>query len=139
MSKPLTTIFSSCDELLALQAKVRILSSLQSHFASVAPGYLARSAQVIGLQHGQLSIAATNATVAAKLRQLAPELAILLQNRGCEVSGIRIKVQVSFDLPQPKRTPRKLSPAAQRALQAFSMELDDSALKRTLQRLSHKS
>jgi hypothetical protein len=121
-----------------LLTKVQTLSSLQSHFVSVAPGNLARSAQVIGLQHGQLSIASANATVAAKLRHLAPELIILLQDRGCEVSGIRIKVQVSFDLPGPIHTPRKLSPTAQRTLNEFSNKLDDSALKKSLQRMSRR-
>lgn len=139
MSKPIKTLFSDCHELLTLLTKVQTLSSLQSHFVSVTPDYLARSAQVLGLQHGQLNIAAANATVAAKLRHLAPELVALLQNRGCEVSGIRIKVQVSFDLPQPRHTPRKLSPTAQRTLQEFSNELGDSALKKALQRMSNGS
>jgi hypothetical protein len=138
VSQPLKTVFSSNQELLVLLTKVQTLSSLQRHFASVAPGNLANSVQILGLQHGQLSIAATNATIAAKLRQLAPELVIQLQNRGCEVSGIRVKVQVSFDLPQPRHIPRKLSDTAQKALQKFSMSLGDSTLKDALERMSKK-
>lgn len=131
-------MFSNSQELLGLLTKVQTLSSLQRHFASVVPANLAHSSQILGLQHGQLSIAAANATIAAKLRHLAPELVILLQNRGCEVSGIRVKVQVSFDLPQPRHTPRKLSDTAQKTLQKFSMSLGESALKDALERMSKK-
>jgi hypothetical protein len=39
------------------------------------------------------SLLASNAAVAAKLRQLKPRLETLLQERGWQVSAIRIKVQ----------------------------------------------
>ena len=39
------------------------------------------------------SLLAANAAVAAKLRQLKPRLEALLQERGWQVSSIRIKVQ----------------------------------------------
>jgi hypothetical protein len=93
--------------------------------------------QVLGLQIGTLSIAVANATVAAKLRQLAPELVVLLQNRGCEVSGIRVKVQVSFDRLQPKPAPHKLSRTAQNALNELSLSLNDnSPLKLALEKMA---
>ena len=102
----------------------------------VAPPRLAQSGQVLGLQSGTLTIAAGNAAVAAKLRQLAPELVVMLQNRGCEVSGIRVKVQVSFSRSQPVSTPRKLGKTAQDALTEFSQTLDDSPLKLALKKLA---
>ena len=102
----------------------------------IAPPHLVQSAQVLGLHLGTLSIAVANATIAAKLRQLAPELVVKLQNRGCEVSGIRVKVQVSFDRNRPKPAPRKLSRAAQNALNGLSLNLDDSPLKTALERMA---
>lgn len=105
---------------------------------AVMPSYLAQTCQVLGVQSGTLSIAVANATVAAKLRQLAPELIDLLQNRGCEVSGIRVKVQVAYPVERPKSAPRKLGNTAQRALQELSLSLEDSPLKLALKKMAQQ-
>ena len=138
MAQHLKTLLNGNQELRPLLAKAQALSALQRHFISVAPPHLAQSSQVqvLGLQLGTLSIAVANATVAAKLRQLAPELTIMMQNRGCEVSGIRVKVQVSFDRLQPKPAPHKLSKTAQNALNELSLSLNDSPLKLALEKLA---
>lgn len=136
MTQRLKTLLSSAQELRPLLTKAQALSALHSHLISVAPPHLVQSAQVLGLQLGTLSIAVANATIAAKLRQLAPELVVKLQNRGCEVSGIRVKVQVSFDRGRPKPAPRKLSKTAQNALNGLSLTLSDSPLKTALDRMS---
>ena len=139
MTQHLKTLISGNHELRPLLTKAQALLALQHHFTSVAPPHLTHSVQVLGLQLGTLSIAVANATVAAKLRQLAPELVTLLQNRGCEVSGIRVKVQVSFERLQPKPIPHKLSKAAQNALQELSLSLSDSPLKVALERMAKKN
>jgi len=95
-----------------------------------------QSLQVLGLQLGSLSIAVANSTIAAKLRHLAPELVVKLQSRGCEISGIRVKVQVSFDRNPSRSRPRALSVTAQNALNEFSLGLDNSPLKATLSRMT---
>ena len=138
MAQHLKTLLNGNQELRPLLAKAQALSALQRHFISVAPPHLAQSSQVqvLGLQLGTLSIAVANATVAAKLRQLAPELVVMMQNRGCEVSGIRVKVQVSFDRLQPKPAPHKLSKTAQNALNELSLSLNDSPLKLALEKLA---
>ena len=138
MVQQLKTLLNGNLELLPLLAKAQALSALQRHFISVAPPHLVQSGQVqvLGLQLGTLSIAVANAAVAAKLRQLAPELAIKMQDRGCEVSGIRVKVQVSFDRLQPKPAPHKLSKSAQNALNELSVNLADSPLKLALEKLA---
>lgn len=138
MAQQLKTLLSVNRELLPLLDRAQALSALQHHFISVAPPHLAQSGQiqVLGLQLGTLSIAVANATVAAKLRQLAPELAVMMQSRGCEVSGIRVKVQVSFDRPQPKPTRHELSKTAQNALNDLSSMLSDSPLKLALEKMA---
>jgi hypothetical protein len=138
VSQRLKTLLSGNQELHPLLTKVQALSALQSHFTAVAPPHLTQSVQILSLQLGTLSVAAANAAVAAKLRQLAPELVVLMQNRGCEVSGIRVKVQVSFDRLQPKPAPHKLSKTAQNALQELSLNLNDSPLKLALEKLTKK-
>jgi len=139
VAQHLKTLLNGNQELRPLLAKAQALSALQHHFISVAPPHLAQSSQVqvLGLQLGTLSIAVANATVAAKLRQLAPELTNMMQNRGCEVSGIRVKVQVSFDRLQPKPAPHKLSKTAQNALNELSLSLSDSPLKLALQKMAN--
>lgn len=138
MAQHLKTLLSGNQELRPLLAKAQALSALQRHFINVAPPHLAQSSQiqVLSLQLGTLSIAVANATVAAKLRQLAPELVVLMQGRGCEVSGIRVKVQVSFDRLQPKPSPHKLSKKAQNALNELSLSLNDSPLKLALEKMA---
>lgn len=133
------SLLGSAPELRPLVSKAHALSALQRHFIKAAPPYLAQSCTVLGLQFGTLTIAAANATVAAKLRQLAPELVVLLQNRGCEVSGIRVKVQVGYSPPQPRQQPRELSRTARNALNNFSDSLNESPLKQALQRISRKA
>ena len=123
-------------ELQPLLTKAQTLTALKNHLIGVAPPNLVQSVQVLSLQLGTLSIAAANATVAAKLRQLAPELIDKLQNRGCEVSGIRVKVQVSFDSMQPKPVPRKLGKTAQDALNKLGLSLDDSPLKQAIEKMA---
>jgi hypothetical protein len=130
------SLLSGNQELRPLLAKAQALSALQRHFSSVAPPHLAQSSQILGLQSGTLSVAVANAAVAAKLRQLAPELVVLLQNRGCEVSGIRVKVQVSYNRSQPAATPRRLGKTARRALNDLSQTLDDSPLGLALKKMA---
>ena len=141
MAQHLKTLLNNEQELGPLLAKAQTLSALQRQFIRVAPAYLAQSGQVqvLGLQLGTLSIAAANATIAAKLRQIAPELTTLMQGMGCEVSGIRVKVQVSFDRLQPQ-APHQLSKTARNALDELSQNLDDnSPLKLALEKMARKA
>lgn len=137
MTQQLKSLLSNAQELQPLIVKAQTLTALQSHLIAVAQPYLALSAQVqvLGLHLGTLSIAAVNATIAAKLRQLAPEMVAKLQHRGCEVSGIRVKVQVSFDRRPPTPEPRKLGKAAQNAINDLCEGLASSPLKSALKRM----
>ena len=141
MVQHLKSLLKNNQELRPLLAKVQALTALQKHFISIAPSHLAQSGQiqVLSLHLGTLTIAVANASVAAKLRQLAPELAAKMQRKGCEVSGIRIRVQVSFDRFQRKSAPHKLSKSAQKTLNEFSQSLDRSPLKLALEKLAEKN
>ena len=138
MVQRLKSLLNSNQELRPLLAKAQMLSTLQRHIISITPPDLARSGQiqVLGLHQGTLNIAVANASVAAKLRQLAPGLASAMRGMGHEVSGIRIKVQVSFDRLQPKPAPHKLSQTAQKALAEFSQTLQESPLKLALEKMA---
>lgn len=138
MSQHLKKLLYCSQELSPLLAKVEALSVLQRHFTSVIPPHLAQSSQVLGMHQGTLNVAVANAAIAAKLRQLAPELTALLENRGCEVNGIRFTVQVSYDSPRPNPAPREISQIAQKTLHEFSQCLDESPLKQALNKLAGK-
>lgn len=138
MTQHFKSLLDGNPELFLLASKTKALLALQRHFMSVAPPHLAQSSQVLSLKQGALSVAVANATAAAKLRQLAPELAAMMRNRGCEVSGICVKVQVAVSYMPPKPPPRKLDKTAQDALSELSMSLEDSPLKFALKRLSEK-
>ncbi|MDD5383387.1 MAG: DciA family protein [Gallionella sp.] len=135
MAQRFKSLLSGNQELRPLLAKAQALSALHRHFIGVAPPHLAQSSQVLGLQSGTLSVAVANAAFAAKLRQLVPELIVMLQNRGCEVSGIRVKVQVSFHRSHPVSIPRKLGKTARDALNELSQTLGDSPLKLALKKM----
>lgn len=90
----------------------------------------------MGLKNGTLNVAASNGTIAAKLRQLAPEITLKLQEEGCEVSGIRVKVQVSYAAPVRKRIPRLLSKTARDSLHELSERMENSPLKNALEKFS---
>ncbi len=113
--------------------------TLQRHYESIAPPALARSSQVLRLYQQTLFIAANNGAVAAKLRQMAAELISRFQARGCEVTGIQIKVQVSSPpRPVPPHS-RQLGKAAKDALNELDEQLTDSPLKSALRRLVRRT
>ena len=136
MTQRLKSLLNSDSELRPLLDKAQALSVLQRHFAGVVPPHFAQFSQVLSLQSGILGIAVANAAVAAKLRQLVPELIAGLQKGGCEVSGIRVKVQVSFSPSRPESSPRKLGKAARSALNGLSQTLGDSPLRLALKKLA---
>ena len=140
MVQRLKTLLGSSQELRPLLAKAEVLSELRRRFAAVAPPGLAGSGrlQVLGLHLGTLSIAVANPGIAAKIRQLAPQLAVLMRRSGFDVSGIRVKVQVSAEPPRPAPVPRRLGHSAQKALDEFSRTLDESPLKHALERMAKK-
>lgn len=86
-----------------------------------------------------LIIGADNGAVAAKLRQISNELISSFLTRGCEVTGIQIRVQVRI---QPQVEPprlRKIGQNGKKALEEFAFELEDSPLKDALKRLAKRS
>lgn len=83
-----------------------------------------------------LVIAADNGTVAAKLRQLAPGFTQLFQNRGYEITGIQIRVQVVLPITTRPPRPPSLSAIGRQQLVDFTVKLQDSPLKTALQRLA---
>ena len=128
-------LLNSLPELQALNRELRQLAALQSALAEVLPANLATSASVALVKAGELILVADNGAVAAKLRQIAPRILSSLRQRGYEITGIRLQVQVrTRDNPLPQKQ-ISLSSEARNAIDSLSSQLDPSPLKAALKRL----
>ena len=139
MPHRLNAYLASNQELRQLSSKASQLAALQRHYASIAPPALQRSSQVLRLHQQTLFIAADNGAVAAKLRQMTTELISLFQARGCEITGIQIKVQVAAPPRTIPAEPRRLGKEARDALSELQENLADSPLKNAIKRLARRS
>ena len=128
-------LIDTLPELQALNREIRQILALQSVLAEVLPGNLSTSARVASVRAGELILFADNGAVAAKLRQMAPRILICLRQRGYEITGIHLQVQVRVrynPLPQKQIS---LSSGARNAIDLLSERLNASPLKTALSRL----
>jgi hypothetical protein len=130
-------VIASSGTLKALARQAQHLRDLQQFFLESTPAALAAASRVANLKAGTLLILADNAAVAAKLRQLAPRLLLHFKERGIEVTGIRVEVQVKPHKIKAEDdiTKRSLPPDAIRDFSALSDALPASPLKSALSRL----
>ena len=138
MSKRLNSYFDASQELRQLSLKAEQLLALQRHYERIAPPSLVRASRVLQFEQQTLTLAANNSAAAAKLRQLAPDLAQLFQKRDQEVTRIQVRVQVTLPPAIHTSTPVSLSTAGRERLIELAVELPDSPLKSALQRLAKK-
>lgn len=138
MSQRLNSYFGASNQLLQLSRKAGQLTALQRLYERLVPATLGRSSHVLQLEQQTLLLAASNGAVAAKLRQLAPQLATLFQNEGCDVREIQVTVQVVVPPVKHAAAPATVSAAGRQSLTELADTLPDSPLKSALQRLANK-
>lgn len=125
-------------ELQGLTRQVKRLSALQGTLAEALPANLAASVALAVAETGELLLYADNGAVATKLKHLAPRILIFLQQRGVEVTGIRVQVQAGIrhnPLPQKQIL---LSPEGRKAIQDLAKRIESSPLKSALEQLSRR-
>jgi len=128
-------LLDSLPELQALNRELRQLAALQKALAEVVPGNLATSASVALVKAGELILVADNGAVAAKLRQMAPRILASLRQRGYDITGIRLQVQVRIrDNPLPQKQ-ISMTAGASDAIDLLSKRLTPSPLTAALKRL----
>ncbi|MBI4938952.1 MAG: DUF721 domain-containing protein [Nitrosomonadales bacterium] len=132
----MNSYLDASQELRQLSLKAGWLLSLQRHYEQLAPPSLTRASRVLAMEQQTLVLSADNGAVAAKLRQLAPELARLFQNAGCEVTRIQVRVQVALPPARHVSAPTQLSAAGRKKLVELAGELPDSPLRNALRRLA---
>lgn len=125
---------NSSSSLRALAVEAKRIAALQQVFRNIAPPELTQACCVKQLRAGILFLLAENATVAAKLKQLAPRLLTSYQKQGVEVTSIRVQVQVREASPQSAARPalKQLSLESIENLERLATGLEDSPLKQAL-------
>lgn len=126
-------------ELVALKARANETQAAQAIWAAIAPANLAQVSHASSIKNNQFTVFADNNAVAAKIKLFIPSLLIKLENQGCEVTAIRVKVQVKSS-PQPKlKTLKKLSVHAAAEINQLSIKLSGTPLGDALARLAKKA
>jgi hypothetical protein len=112
------------------------LCILQKQYAQLVPAPLGLFSRVLQLNHNVLTLSANNGAVAAKLRQLAPELVELFKKNSYDIDDIRIKVRVLLPIAPRRHRSNSLGIAEREQLVDFTTTLANSPLKVALERLA---
>ena len=112
------------------------LNPISRIWETVAPIGLARSCRVGRLDNGVLTLFADNGAIASKIKQQLPTLLEKFQQRGGQITGICLEVQVKIPLPEKVSAPKQgLSQKSLASLEKLYLELTDSPLKEALTNL----
>ncbi len=139
MPHRLNAFLESNRDLRHLSQRTRQIATLQRHYQQIAPSSLLQASRVMQLHDQTLILSADNGAVAAKLRQLSTELISLFRTRGCEVTGIQIRVQVRVRPDPATPRPRTLGKNGQKELENLALNLQDSPLKTALKRFAKRA
>ncbi|MDP2805604.1 MAG: DciA family protein [Gallionellaceae bacterium] len=138
MPDRLNTFFSASRELSLLSKKANQIIALQKIWEQAIPPSLRRGCHVAYLNQKTLTIEANNGAIAAKLRQMTPELVVQLHEMGVEVTSIQVLVQVSAPHLPHEEPARTLSILEKSLITDFADQLTESPLKEALNRLAHR-
>ena len=126
-------------ELKGLAAHSKETLAAQKIWLSIAPGNLGQLSHASSIKNQQLNLYASNNAVAAKIKFCIPSLLIQLEKQECEVTSIRVKVQVkSTPIAKPKVI-KKLSLQAGSDLKILAEKLTGTPLGEALARLASKA
>ena len=125
-------------ELQPLKRELNRLTALQTALMDAIPRSLSTSTNVnvASVKAGELVIFADNGAVAAKLRQIAPRILLSLCQRGYELTGINIQVQVRTRYNPLPHKQISLSKSGLTAISLLADKLKPSSLKDALLRLA---
>lgn len=126
-------------ELIALNARNLEAQAAQNIWVAIAPDNLAQLSHASSIKNKQFTLFANSNAVAAKIKLFIPSLLIKLENQGCEVTSIQVKVQVKSTPPVKAKRIKKLSPHAAVELTQLSKKLSGTPLGDALARLATKA
>jgi hypothetical protein len=126
-------------ELGALKERTRDIQVAQKIWEVIAPENLAKFSHASSIKNGQFTVIADNNAVAAKIKLFIPSLLIKLEKQECEVTAIRLKVQVKSTPPAKQKTIKKLSSQAAKNLNVLAEKISGTTLGDALARLAKKA
>jgi hypothetical protein len=126
-------------ELNMLKARNQETQAAQKIWEAIAPDNLAQLSHASGIKNQQFTVIANNNAVAAKIKLFIPSLLIKLEKRECEVTAIRVKVQVKSTPPTKTKTIKKLSIHAASNLNQLAEKISGTTLGDALARLAKKA
>ncbi|GBG15500.1 uncharacterized protein NMK_3108 [Novimethylophilus kurashikiensis] len=136
----LNSVFGAAPELKALTARAEEAMAMQKIWEAVAPPPLNQYSHV-GLVHdGELKVYTHSSAVASKLKMQINGLLKKLQNRGVEVTSIRVEVQVASVPRVPAGTAMRISRDTAKKLLKLADQLPaDSRLRKSLKQLASRA
>ena len=112
------------NKLSALLPAVERMAALQKDCAAALPAMF-RYCDILSFEAGQLVLAIPNASLAAKLKQQLPKLQDTLAQRGWQVQGVKLKVQMVKAVEiKPEMVSVELPPTALDAFDALGATLE---------------
>ncbi len=103
---------------------------------AVVPADLVKFCHAVEVKNHQITVLAENNAVAAKIKLLTPSLLIQLKKQECEITAIRVKVQVKSALQNKSKPLRKLSHTAAKQLGDLASKLAGTPLGEALKKIS---
>jgi hypothetical protein len=137
-SNRIGALIGQLPELQAISRRTARALALQAALKDALPANLAAATSITVSNSGELLFFADNGAVAAKLKQLAPRVRALLRQRGTEVTGVRIQVQVGLRHNPLHRKRISISETAGITVLALARRLGNSPLGQALERLGQR-
>ena len=134
----LESLLRNSPELRSLAGQAGDIAQLQAFWSQAVPPQLRPYTHAGSLKHRRITVFADNGAIAAKLKMLSASLLKNLQNKGLEVTSIRVEVQVQSARREAPKQPRLVSAQAAGCLETLAEGLPDSPLKTSLQRLANR-
>lgn len=149
-AKPLNDWLAKAGPVSTLMQTARQLASLEAEVLSLLPPGMRAGIAVAGVKTDNrgpqveqtLLLLAAHGAAAARVRQVVPTLLSRLQQRGSQVTAIRVRVQPEvgrgdWDTGPVERHPRtaNISPTGLQSMDALARDLPDSPLKDAVQAL----
>ena len=114
------------DRMAALLPAIERMARLQKDCAQCLPAMF-KHCEILAFEDGQLLLSLPTTALAAKLKQQLPKLQETLAQRGWQVQGVKLKVQMAKPAQiKEKMRALELPPAAVEAFDQLSAELEAS-------------
>ena len=140
MNYSLESYLDTADGAGKVLAHARLLMKLTQLYQEIAPTHLGQASHLANYKSGVVVIHAASGAVAAKLRQLAPTLAVGFSLRGVECNGVQIKVQArKTNAQSTTSTAKPLTMRTSHTLEGLRDSLPSSPLRAALATLLERS